>query len=640
MDKGTNTQAAIYEAQNMLRKSDADLKYMVLVTDGEPNDGIVNKKGPDIATTTYPAPADNISDEEFYKVSFPWGADLAKKQADIAKKLIPGLTIFTIGYDMENTVSKSKNIIDTSKYDVLDVLNYIASKDKNGNPLYYHALLEEKKVTQDLKYAFNTMQNDLKQKIEEDAAKKIVKINKPNSLTDKIPKEFSIMEDTLEFDNTVMNANISSDKRTITWNYLEGKLATNSQKISFIMKLNMDSLSTKYLFNSPEINTNGSTIDVNNNSDKSAWITYESNKTIELASPKLSLPLIGNSVNKVRDINLNINGNIAGIYDPTMPKSNKDYTSAWTGSKVYFGSYGNAGPLLFRVLDANTTDYGEEPTMFLDCNNILKHQAFDNPTDSYYTDTATNVWAESDLRTWMNVDNKDEFLNQFSFIEKNSIASSTRFSDMGLGNGTFVQGGQTVKWVSVANDKVFPLDGKELTNPAYGYTNTREAANNRIKEKIGYSGSDSYNANNYWTRSEAMTSSGVKQVAIVGVYGSCNYGGPYHSGTYGASPALNLKLSSVLLSTAVGVDKTKEDLYEVTSSKVGSNTWNLTLLDTDKKIVLPKDEYAKLDDEDDDESEVEIPFSYIENDTNDKKVNQISVMITDKDYKEDEWPNM
>ena len=57
------------------------------------------------------------------------------------------------------------------------------------------------------------------------------------------------------------------------------------------MKVNMDSISTDYLLNSSQIWTNGSTIDINKSSAKSAWLVY-GNSSIELSSPKLSLPLI------------------------------------------------------------------------------------------------------------------------------------------------------------------------------------------------------------------------------------------------------------------------------------------------------------------------------------------------------------
>ena len=115
---------------------------------------------------------------------------------------------------------------------------------------------------------------------------------------------------------------------------------------------------------------------------------------------------------QTRTVNLQIDGDIAGITDPTVPT---DTTSAWSGSKVYFGKYAS-NPVLFRVLDAKTTDYsadGTTKTMLLDSDTVLKTMAFKS-------DKASNKWIDSDVKKWMN----DDFLSGFSEIEQATIAPS------------------------------------------------------------------------------------------------------------------------------------------------------------------------------------------------------------------------
>ena len=88
----------------------------------------------------------------------------------------------------------------------------------------------------------------------------------------------------------------------------------------------------------------------------------------------------------------------SGIADPVTQTGDSD---AWTGSYVYFGTY-NGSPVKYRVLDSNTTVFGGT-TMFLDCDSVL--WAGSDPSSAF--DTDSNVWADSDIRTYLN----ETFLN-------------------------------------------------------------------------------------------------------------------------------------------------------------------------------------------------------------------------------------
>ncbi|MDD6056657.1 MAG: hypothetical protein PUB98_00115 [Clostridiales bacterium] len=66
----------------------------------------------------------------------------------------------------------------------------------------------------------------------------------------------------------------------------------------------------------------------------------------------------------IKEINLNIDGEIAGIENPTAPSTNTD---PWRGSKVYFAQSGGTS-FQWRVLSKKTTAYssdGTTETMFL-----------------------------------------------------------------------------------------------------------------------------------------------------------------------------------------------------------------------------------------------------------------------------------
>ena len=131
-------------------------------------------------------------------------------------------------------------------------------------------------------------------------------------------------------------------------------------------------------------------------------------------------------------------------------------SSEWSGSKVYFGTYGDE-PILFRVLAPNTSAYGGS-TLFLDSDKTLFRAYFDR------TSPESNSWADSDIRATLN----GSFLNGFTDLEKAAIAMSS-----GTGGFSSYAAGSYAEYrytspVSV-NDKVFLLDATEVTNPAYGY---------------------------------------------------------------------------------------------------------------------------------------------------------------------------
>ena len=295
---------------------------------------------------------------------------------------------------------------------------------------------------------------------------------------------------------------------------------------------------------------------------------------------------------------------INGMVDPIVPTSTSD---AWTGSYVYFGTY-NGSPVKYRVLDSNTTVFGGT-TMLLDCNSVL--WSGDNPSSAF--DEDSNVWANSDIRAYLN----GTFLtNNFSTAEQNAIASSTKSAaDSTDGNGSIY-----FSYASLSGDKIFFLDTKEATNTSYGYSDTNSDATNRKK-----TGGNAY----WWLRSAFSNSS-----LYAGFVSSDGFIGDYSvdSDDVGVCPALNVNLSSVLFTSASGTSKSSA--LTAQSSKTGTTTgteWKLTLQDAGKTIKITDNEKViRVAD-----GTITVPYTYTDTATTaGEKVNQISVMITDKAYTE------
>ncbi len=197
-------------------------------------------------------------------------------------------------------------------------------------------------------------------------------------------------------------------------------------------------------------------------------------------------------------------------------------------SYVYYGTY-DGNPVKYRVLDKAATEFGGN-TMLLDCNSILLAHRFDDDS---------NVWANSEIKTWLN---GNDFLNKdtvFTTAEKTAIASSTKATAAtGDGNGR----AGTLDYAPLAGEKIFLLDAKEATRPSYGYANTDNSDSNRSKTGA---------ASLWWLRSpdhygdyyagDVNTSGNTGNISYIDV--SSDYDG--------VSPAFNINLSSVIFSSVI-----------------------------------------------------------------------------------------
>ena len=273
------------------------------------------------------------------------------------------------------------------------------------------------------------------------------------------------------------------------------------------------------------------------------------------------------------------------IAAPEAPDTAKE----WTGSYVYFGTY-NGNPIKFRVLAPSTTAYGGT-TMLLDSDATLFNKRFDDDS---------NVWANSEIKSYLN----KEFLKNFSSTEEAVIAKSTR-SAHALKEGTAA--GQVASWtkgaftnyVALKGEKVFLLDAEEASNVNYGYSVTDSSAVNRKK-----TGSDSC----LWLRSASTDVSDF--AGNVGINGDLSRGDV--DGNGGVAPALNINLSSVILSSKISG-----------SFGAAGAEYKLTLKDPNLTIAVPAGQQAEV-------SGTTVTIPYKIGGKNAGTANRISYLITNK----------
>lgn len=306
-----------------------------------------------------------------------------------------------------------------------------------------------------------------------------------------------------------------------------------------------------------------------------------------------------------------------GITNPAVGKSTD---KPWTGSYVYFGTY-NGSQIKYRVLDSDTTTFSKDnntKTMLLDCDSLLFDSKFDDNS---------NEWANSYLKRYLNSEkgegydySSEGFLTTaFTSSEQSAIASSTKIVDSSDGNEEI---GRYFKWSTLNDDKIFLLDAKEACNTSYGYSKVGGAIN---RKKTG----NNNDTTSWWLRSAVIpvtNAIGIVSDEFLALENSVPSKKVY------VSPDLNVNLSSILLSSATGVGKTSaitKDSNQINT--IASNEWKLTLKDAGKTVNVTKNKAVTKSAD----GVITVPYTYTDTATTDaEKVNQISVMITDKAYTE------
>ncbi len=327
---------------------------------------------------------------------------------------------------------------------------------------------------------------------------------------------------------------------------------------------------------------------------------------------------------------------VSGIENPS-PSYCTD--QPWIGSIVYYGGH------RFRVLTKDTTDFSADGgilprkhTMLLDSDSVLsEHIHFDNDGSPNSGAERASEWEYSDLKAWLN-DSENGFLRHFSKAEIAGIANSTK-PDPAEGDG---KGFPNMRYAPLKDDRVFVLDAVEASNENYGYDYTSGVATDstdalrRVKTS-----NDSYdtvhncdqvqNSGIWWLRSPFYSPRYPNYAGFVygvsategfgrfagGGYFTTNivsYGGP------GASPALNVDLDSVLLSTCVKREFNHQYGYE-------RDDYKLTLIYDGLETAITQGANISITDK-----TVNVPFTVTDKDPDDGiNADRISVLVVQND---------
>ena len=208
-------------------------------------------------------------------------------QAEFAKSSAPNKIMVILGDGYPNSTSRTKTSATTAKnagtklvtigYECNEsFLKEIASDGGTGK-MYYKAAAKATNVVSDLGTTFV--------QISEQVTSTVV----GNSLVDKIPTEFDVVENSATSNDTNVVPTLSADKKTITWSWGSNKLEKKVYEMSVVVKLDMSKVPADYISNNSSIYTNGTTIKTDVNSEGSSMFGYGNTGVINLTSPKLSL---------------------------------------------------------------------------------------------------------------------------------------------------------------------------------------------------------------------------------------------------------------------------------------------------------------------------------------------------------------
>ena len=268
------------------------------------------------------------------------------------------------------------------------------------------------------------------------------------------------------------------------------------------------------------------------------------------------------------------------------PSSNSSNTT-WTGNYVYYGAYASA-PVKYRVLAPYTTAYTEsgedagKATMLLDCNETYG--------SNISFATSSNVWANSTLKKYMNNPGQNQYVfSGCTEVEKSSVVGSVKAT-----GSVFNDNGTSVAYVPLTGEKAFALSIDEIHNSTYGYVSDGTRNKNLSSSQYGY-----------WLRSAKAT----RVVYTISRTGTLSSASVNSNSYYWESPALNLDLNAVMFSSLLSGSGTGYgNEYKLTLKDTSLTVQNGTILKAGDNLIVPY--------------------------TTTGKVNNVSVLITDKAWTE------
>lgn len=285
---------------------------------------------------------------------------------------------------------------------------------------------------------------------------------------------------------------------------------------------------------------------------------------------------------EVRSVNLNIDGKIAGLEDPTVPESTEAEWSNGTGTYIYFGNMERS-----KLLDADTTDFSKdgEHTMFLVCDKSVGGGYYNAKTEPSNGQDMANDWKFSEVYLYMNGKNEvSNYCYSGKLIDKlfHKAQQSALIENYNTSHGEWEETSGDLAYSALSGEKLFLLDAREAEHEEYGFCHTHMQSKSR---EFGNGAG--------WLRSPSIsddTKAGITYYVdenldvVRGAISSQNV----KTSNVPIYAAYNIKYSSIFFtsyreensSIIVGSHSKFADLsYKPTEEKGKCNAWKLTIFD-------------------------------------------------------------
>ncbi len=304
------------------------------------------------------------------------------------------------------------------------------------------------------------------------------------------------------------------------------------------------------------------------------------------------------STAEIRNVNLNVNGKIAGIHDPEPAVDADAQWSNGKGSYVYFGDYFQTAdgttkqPIKWCVLDSDGNDGNGNNSLFLISDRCLDavryNETEEGPDDEYITYTNSNIRkflnSSSDFVESTDYDDYTKggfYDNAFNSVEKTNVCKTNKVDENEINDtGYFSQpyfAEVCYKNYPVEGDYVFLPSADEMGKPKYGYYDDKfkigSIVESRCRKGTDYVKSllDCRRDDIYWLRS-------IEKAITYPAVCTFNFSGLKRVERWCIRPETNIKRDTIAFAYKSDEEKASE-VTQTTKVSDDANTWKLTYTD-------------------------------------------------------------
>lgn len=185
---------------------------------------------------------------------------------------------------------------------------------------------------------------------------------------------------------------------------------------------------------------------------------------------------------EVRSVNLNIDGRIAGLEDPTVPESTEAEWSNGTGTYIYYAGIGRS-----RLLDADATDFGKEGerSIFAVSDGQVDRDIFYRDQKADNGQKHANDWKYSDMYLYLTGETGIESPNTYYadniagrlFSKAQMAALISNYNDS---HKDWEETSGGLAYAGLDGEKLFLLDAREIEYEEYGFSHTHEGSKSQF----------------------------------------------------------------------------------------------------------------------------------------------------------------